>query len=109
LSNAEGVEWAIRSMRHAFSVGVECCSFVPVRGGNGIMEQLRVRGEFAPPEFSALEEVLEAGLALQQGRVFVDLWDAEKFLPCPDCGPARIARLREMKLTQKVRPSIGCG
>jgi radical SAM enzyme (TIGR01210 family) len=108
LSEAEGVEWALRSIEHAFSVGVNCCSLVPTRGGNGIMERLAAAGLYAPPALASLETVLSAGLQLGQGRVFMDLWDAERFAPCPDCAAQRLARLRRMNLTQREEPKVQC-
>lgn len=109
LSEAEGVEWAIQSMEYAFSLGVECASVIPTRGGNGIMETLATRGEYEPPRIASLEQVLEAGLGMNRGRVFVDLWDVERFYTCPHCGPPRAARLREINLRQQVLPPITCG
>lgn len=108
LSEAQGVEWAIRSIEYAFGLGVQCASVIPTRGGNGIMEALAARGEFEPPRIASLEQVLEAGLAMKRGRVFVDLWDVERFYGCRVCGPARAARLREMNLTQQVLLPIAC-
>jgi len=108
LSEAEGVEWAIRSMQFAFHAGVQCCSVIPTRDGNGAMEQLRIGGSFEPPTFRSLETVLADGLAMQSGRVFVDLWDAERFFDCEQCGPARRERLAHMNLTQQVLPAISC-
>ncbi|MDA1050582.1 MAG: radical SAM protein [Planctomycetota bacterium] len=109
LDEAEGVEWAIRSIRFAFDAGVQCCSVIPTRDGNGAMEQLRTEGRFEPPTFRSLETVLTEGLAMQSGRVFVDLWDAERFFDCQRCGPARRERLARMNLTQQVLPAISCG
>jgi radical SAM enzyme (TIGR01210 family) len=108
LNEAEGVEWAVRSMQFAFDAGVQCCSVIPTRGGNGVMEQLHADGSFAPPMFSSLETVLEEGLAMRRGRVFVDLWDAERFFDCQRCGPARRDRLQQMNLTQKLLPAVSC-
>jgi len=108
LSEAEGVDWALRSIEHAFSVGVNCCSVVPTRGGNGIMEHLSAAGQYAPPALASLETVLSAGLALGRGRVLMDLWDAERFATCPDCAPERIARLRRMNLAQCDEPTVQC-
>jgi archaeosine synthase beta-subunit len=109
LSEAEGVEWAVRSLEYAFSLGVGCCSVIPTRGGNGAMERLQAAGAFAPPRLHSLELSLEAGLALGRGRVFADLWDAERFYDCSACGPARVARLNEMNLTQRLPPPVVCG
>ena len=108
LSEREGVEWVARSMQFAFSCGVECCSIVPTRGGNGALEHLSRQGLFQPPELKSMEAALEAGLAMRRGRVFMDLWDAERFAHCSRCCTARIERLRKMNLTQQIAPAIQC-
>jgi radical SAM enzyme (TIGR01210 family) len=108
IDEADGLLWARRSIEHAFAAGVECCAVIPTRGGNGAMEQLQERGEFAPPALASLEEVLAFGIGLRQGRVFVDLWDVEKLFDCPNCGPPRAERLRRMNLTQTIEPPIAC-
>ena len=108
MSEAEGIEWALRSIAFAFDAGVQCCSVVPVRAGNGIMEQLERDGSFAPPSMAAMETVLDEGLRMGRGRVFVDLWDAERFYPCPDCGPRRRDRLAHMNLSQRLLPPVTC-
>jgi archaeosine synthase beta-subunit len=41
-------------------------------------------------------------------RVFMDLWDAEKFCSCSSCGTDRIERLRRMNLSQTIEPRIAC-
>jgi len=108
MDEAEGVEWALRSVEFAFSRGVRCCSIIPTRSGNGIMERLERSGQFAPPSLESMETVLEQSLKMDRGRVFMDLWDVERFFDCPDCGPARAARLSEMNLSQNVLPAIAC-
>ena len=35
LSEAEGIDWALRSLDFAFRAGVQCCTVVPTRSGNG--------------------------------------------------------------------------
>lgn len=109
LSEEDGIVWAIRSIEHSFFVGVGCCVVIPTRAGNGIMEQLQREGLFAPPSLRSLEEVLQSGIRLGKGRVFADLWDAERFCPCPRCGPQRMDRLGRMNLTQTVLPTVNCG
>jgi radical SAM enzyme (TIGR01210 family) len=109
LTEEEGLQWAIRSIEHAFSVGVGCCSVIATRAGNGIMERLQTLGSFASPSLRSLEAVLCAGIAMQAGRVFVDLWGAEQFSRCGQCGPARIQRLRRMNLSQRIEPAVACG
>ncbi len=108
LNERDGIEWAVKSMEHAFAVGVGCCSVIPTRAGNGFMERLQLSGEFAPPTIRSMEEALERGIELARGRVFIDLWDVEKFCDCLTCGPARIERLRRMNLSQQVEPSVEC-
>ncbi|MEM8608036.1 MAG: radical SAM protein [Myxococcota bacterium] len=108
LSEAEGVEWAVKSVAYAFEVGVQCAAVVPVRGGNGMMERLADSGDFNPPSLASMETVLEAGLAMAAGRVFVDLWDAEQFTSCAGCAVTRIERLHRMNLTQQVEPTVTC-
>ncbi len=100
LNERDGIEWALRSIEFAFASGVSCCSVIPTRGGNGIMEQLADDGLFSPPSLDALEEVLERGLALRAGRVFVDLWDAVQRHGADPESSARIEGLRRMNLLQ---------
>lgn len=108
LSEAEGREWALRSLEYAFSLGIGCTTIIPTRGGNGIMESLAAAGHYAPPRLSSLEDTLAAGFALGRGRVFVDLWDVERLSDCPACAPARIERLGRMNLSQQVAPRVYC-
>lgn len=108
LSEEEGHEWALASIRHAFARGAGCCSIIPTRAGNGIMDQLQREGRFTPPRLSSLESVLEDGIRLRGGRVFVDLWDAERLVGCRRCGPARIDRLRQMNFSQEILPTVAC-
>ncbi|MDA7527876.1 radical SAM protein [bacterium] len=108
LEEQHGIDWALKSIDYAFGLGVNCCSLVPTRAGNGMMEDLHAQGDFSPPKGSSMEFVLEEGIKKQQGRVFMDLWDAEKFFACQHCQTDRIARLNEMNLAQKIFPSIRC-
>jgi len=107
-SEEEGVEWAQRSIGFAFSIGVECCSVVPTRAGNGVMERLHEQGRFDPPSLRSMETVAEYGVGLRRGRVFMDLWDIERFYTCRTCGPSRGKRLGEINLSQTVPPRIPC-
>jgi len=108
LSEEQGVEWALKSIEHAFAQGVRVCCVIPTRDGNGIMEQLGREGHYAPPQLSSLERVLETALAFQRGRVFVDLWDARRFATCEVCADARLARLDRMNLSQQTEPGVSC-
>jgi radical SAM enzyme (TIGR01210 family) len=109
LTDAEGLEWARCSLDYALSLGVECCSLIPTRSGNGAMEELARRGLFAPPSLESLEGALEYGLALRAGRVFLDLWNIDHIIPDGPGRNQRIARLERMNRTQCFEPAgINC-
>jgi len=108
LSERESVDWACRSIRFAFDCGAAVVSVIPTRSGNGALDALAQSGDFAEPLLASLESALEFGLQLGRGRVFADLWDLERFGRCAACLPARAARLREMNLSQTVRPRVAC-
>ena len=98
----------MRSVEFAFDQSATATSLIPVRGGNGALEVLAERGDFAPPRLATLEGAFEQGLRLGRGRVFADLWEVGRLSACADCFPARAARLREMNLTQAVLPPVSC-
>jgi archaeosine synthase beta-subunit len=108
LSESEGVFWAERSLDFAFNAGVECCVIIPVRAGNGAMDQLAEKGIFNPPDLRSLEKVLEYGIEQQAGRVFADSWDLELFSKCDKCSEDRINRLISMNLGQRFISRIIC-
>lgn len=105
LDEAEGVEWACRSLDVAAECGATACSIIPVRGGNGAMEALG--DDFVPPKLRSLEAAVEYGLSLNRFRVFADLWDVEKFYDCA-CATMRAARLAEMNRTQQIPAPARC-
>ena len=108
LSEEEGVEWACRSIDFAFQAGVELCSLIPVRAGNGAMDSLASQGFFQEPSLDSLEQVLEYGIGLGKGRVFADLWDLERFSGCNSCFGVRRARLEKMNLSQEILAVSDC-
>jgi len=108
LSDAEGVEWAKRSLDFAFECGASVCSLIPTRAGNGALEALAAHGLFAPPSLPSLEASLEYGLRLRAGRVFADLWGVRRFSRCTACSEARMTRLETMNRTQSLSPAIQC-
>ena len=108
MSESEGVYWAKRSIDFAFGNGVECCTLIPVRPGNGIMDILLEKGYFGLPDIRSLEKVLEYGIGLNSGRVFADVWDLNLFSRCNKCIDGRINRLIAMNLNQKISGSIPC-
>jgi len=109
LSEAEGICWAERSIDFAFGAGVECCTIIPVRAGNGAMDLLRGTGHFEPPDIVSLERVLEYGIGLRRGRVFADTWDIGLFSSCDKCLTQRTQRLTEMNLSQEIIGPVVCG
>lgn len=108
LSEEEGVEWACRSIDYAFACGVDVCSVIPVRSGNGALDQLETEGYFRQPSIHSLEKVVEYGTGLKKGLVFADLWDLEVFTRCENCFASRRDRLVQMNLDQEIPPGINC-
>lgn len=108
LSEAEGLEWACRSLDFATECGATACALIPTRAGNGAMEELARTREWAPPSLPSLEAAVEYGLGLKAGRVLADLWDIERFAHCPSCSERRITRLRAMNEHQHAPPPVIC-
>jgi Predicted Fe-S oxidoreductase len=108
LSESEGIYWAERSMDFAFNTGVECCTIIPVRAGNGAMDFLMGKGDFNLPDIHSLEMVLEYGIGLNKGRVFADVWDLGLFSNCNNCIKKRTDRLIEMNMSQEIATPIKC-
>ncbi len=118
----EGIRWAVETVRFAFESGVDTCSIIATRPGNGIMESLQGSGDYVPPTLGALEEVFAEALALarsffgggadadtrQRRLVFVDTWDIGFLSSCPKCFEARKSRLAAMNLDQTIHQSIRC-
>jgi len=102
LSESEGIYWAQKSIDFAFGVGVECCIIIPVRAGNGVMEELMKTGDFHLPKIESLETVLNYGINLRAGRVFADTWDLGLFSTCPKCLEQQIIRINFMNLNQEI-------
>lgn len=108
LSEEEGVEWACRSIDFAFESGVDICSVIPVRSGNGALDHLAVEGHFKEPSIQSLEQVLDYGIGLNRGLVFADLWDLERFSVCSRCFEPRKARIDRVNLTQEAVEPVSC-
>jgi hypothetical protein len=108
LSESQGIYWAERSLDFAFRIGMECCAVIPVRPGNGALDQLMKLELFSPPRIRSLEKVMEYGIGLKAGRVFADLWDIGRFSSCSACIGKRTARLTEMNLHQRVPEPVTC-
>lgn len=107
---AERDVWLLRSIDIAFSCGASVISLVPTRSGNGALDTLASEGSFQQPHLADIERSIESALstAREHGRVFVDLWDLERFADCGHCLDARRTRLHAMNLEQRVLPSPSC-
>jgi radical SAM enzyme (TIGR01210 family) len=103
-------DWLLRSVDAAFACGASVVSLVPTRPGNGAIEALADEGVFRAPDLDDIERSFAAALdhARHRGRVFVDLWDLDRFATCPGCRAARRDRLEAMNLEQRVLPSQPC-
>lgn len=108
LDEEEGIHWAKKSIDFAFGSGVECSTVIPVRAGNGTMDELIKSGHFTPPSIYSLEEVLEYGIKLNSGRVFADTWDLQMFSECDICLEKRTERIIGMNMRQEIIPGINC-
>ena len=108
-SEEQGIDRAIESVQFAFDHGVDCCSVIPTRAGNGIMDRLQQAETFRPPQLRSLETVIDETLRWKRGRVFADLWEAEQFAECPACATARIERLNTVNLSQRTKSRVVCG
>jgi archaeosine synthase beta-subunit len=108
MSVSESLGWAMKSIEYAAKRGVDCFSVVPTRPTLEPMQQLIKTGGFQVSTPEIIEAVLDQAIPLNLGRVFVDLWDADRFFNCDHCRTARVARLAEMNLRQEVLPKINC-
>lgn len=108
-SETEGIRQALDSIDFAFSCGAQTCSIIPVRPGNGILDQMEHQQLFARPKLSSLETVLTAALTRYQPplRIFADLWNAEEFADDPKTASAQISRLEQINHRQAdaIRPA----
>lgn len=107
---ADQDEWLLRSVETAFAHGASAVSLIPVRSGNGAVEALTERGDFQRPTLADIERSVERARTSGRptGRLFVDLWDLERFAECPHCLEARRFRLHTMNLQQRILPPVPC-
>ena len=107
---AEQDEWLLRSISTALSSGADVVSLVPTRGGNGAMEAMAAEGQFQEPRLETIERACDAAHRDRpsDGRIFVDLWDLDRFADCAHCFDARRTRLHRVNLTQTILPPVRC-
>ncbi len=108
LSEQEGVLWAKKSIDYAFRVGITSCTVIPVRPGNGAMDDLAANNYFSQPTIKSLEDVIEYGIKLNKGPVYADLWDIDRFSSCNKCISKRKNRLSHMNLHQQIPVQVNC-
>ena len=74
------------------------------------MESLMDQGAFRPPRLDDIERSFELALDAhgRRGRIFVDLWDLERFATCGACLEPRRSRLRWMNLEQRSAAPLAC-
>ena len=110
IASHEQDEWLLHSVDAAFSCGASVVSLVPTRPGNGAIDALATSGLFRAPDLEDIERSFELALthARHRGRVFVDVWDLQRFARCPHCAAARRDRLQAMNLDQLVLPDRPC-
>ena len=103
-------EWLLRSVDAAFDCGASVVTLIPTRTGNGALDALSVNGLFREPTLDDVEQGVDAALASVRGRgrLFVDVWDLDRFAQCPECINARRDRLHRMNLEQRILPPVVC-
>ena len=103
-------DWLRRSVDAAFSCGASVVSLVPTRPGNGAIDALADEGAFRVPDLDDIERSFAVTIdhARHRGRVFVDVWDLERFATCSSCLAARRDRLEAMNLAQRFLASQPC-
>jgi archaeosine synthase beta-subunit len=101
---AEQDHWLLRSVDAAFECGASVISLVPMRTGNGSVEALAAENLFRPPTLDDIERstAIAVSHAAGRGRVFVDLWDLERFSSGTSFA-ARRDRLHRINLEQRVK------
>ena len=108
---SEFATWAARTVAHAAGLGVDRVGLIPLRRGNGALDELARRGRLDPTSLEHLEQALERSLETSTDGPIVeaDLWDVDRLPACPACREARLARLRRMNLEQTSAPPVVCG
>jgi radical SAM enzyme (TIGR01210 family) len=110
IPSSEQREWLLQSVDAAFDCGAAVVTLIPTRTGNGALDALAADGSFTPPTLEDVEDSvgLALGRARGRGRLFVDLWDLERFAQCPACLDRRRDRLHAMNLEQRILPPVTC-
>jgi archaeosine synthase beta-subunit len=105
---SESVEWTVRTVEHAASMGASVVSIIPVRRGNGELERLQQLGFFTPPTLRQLEEAMKATISQSKTVVTADLWDIAQLHACAECRVTRVDRLRAANLSGMLESGSPC-
>ncbi len=109
------VAWCRQSVACAIDCGVRHVSVVPLRAGNGWIDQQIHTGCLELPTAADLEQAADEAVALPRSSrqvVTVDLWDFDRLRgTCQACRVLRRDRLEAMNVAQVVFPwhSSSCG
>ena len=104
----EATEWLARTVAYAFEKGARVVSLIPIRPGNGALEELAATGAFVRPTLQSFESAVDRCLRDARGVVLADLWDVERLSAAACCAEARIERLERMNRSGAVEPPIDC-
>jgi archaeosine synthase beta-subunit len=108
IPKGEQLEWLTRSIRFPFDSGSDIVSLIPLRAGNGAIEELIGHGMAEEPTLRDLEAAQEFGVGFGRGRVFADTWNLARFSRCESCLSARRERIHRVNLAQEVEPPVRC-
>jgi radical SAM enzyme (TIGR01210 family) len=109
IAATEQGRWLLDSLECARSCGAAVISLIPTRAGNGAMEALAADGLYRPPSLTDIERSFDLALGCApRTRIFVDVWDLERFSGCEHCFNPRKQRLQAMNLTQQAIARIAC-
>lgn len=88
----------IASLHFAYECGVDLCTAIPLRGGNGSIDELIRRGQAQVPLLWDFVRAVDAGLEVAQSAnrmLLADLWDLETLTTCPACAGEATHWLRQ--------------
>ncbi len=104
----QAVELCTLTVQFAFEQNASSVTLIPTRSTTGAMKSLTSMGVFTQPSLATLETCFEQALLQSNKRVFVDLWDLEKFQSCDECFDSRKRRLLQMNQLQRILVKPHC-
>src|SRR5262245_7249305 len=109
IGRGEQDRWLLASIDQARSCGAAVISLIPTRAGNGAMEALAADGQYEAPTLVDIERSFDLALVRAfRTRVFVDVWNLDRFSRCAYCFEPRKKRLQRMNLEQETTARIAC-